>query len=1153
MNVDPAVTCILNPVVISAQVPVNIVTDLSAAVTISSSANPACIGADITYSSIVTDAGANPTYQWQVNGVDVPGETTGTFISNSINDGDIVRLVVTADPAATCVTNSPVTSNEITQTVESGIPMTVDVTADQTTICNGDAVTFTTTVSDAGANPTFQWQLNGVDIAGANADSFVSSTLTDGDMINVVVTADPAAGCVNNSPFTTSPITIIVQPALTPLATIAVDQNPVCVGDVATFTATATDAGTSPSYQWQVNGTDVAGEVNATFTSAGLSNGDIVRVVVTVDPAETCTTTTTTISNEITLNIVTDLTASVTISPDQDPVCIGDAVTFTAAAVNAGANPTYQWQVNGTDVAGEVNDTFSSATLNDGDAVTVTLTADPAASCVNNPSVVSTPYVINVVSSLNPAVTITADQTTICAGNTVTFTATATETGLNPSYQWQINGVAVTGANSAVFATNALSDGDQVNVLVTPDPAASCAPAGAVSSNLIDIFVRPASDPVCSGGGGCGAFVVQVVPVRPPCNLPDQGSLTFLISGGSGSYTVILTDNNGFNQGEIGIANTPVLFEDLTAADYEYTITDTNGNTCTLPFTLQNETIINAAVVSTTDSECFNEPDGTATIEILSGGNPPYEYSLDGILWNQALTSVFTVDNLSAANSPIGILIRDDASDVCPEEVFVTINNLYPEIQASISTTPVVTCDGTEGSITVTYPPIGGNSPNNVWEIGLALGTAPPAGYEPFVADRPFTGLAASNYTVYIRDEGGCVKAIPVEVEAPDQVNLVAIVTPADCSNDGRSGRLALQVANTLEVPGPYRLTVEAITGSQTGEIIYEDLAYTGEFLEFDTLISATYRIEVMPSDPDLCMSTQEVTISGGPQPVFFDYTLSCAPGSNLKQLLLTDIEGSEGTSYTLRVFDNLTSSLVEEIPFVLNIGNQFLVENYFFLTTNQEYRLRLVQSPDVCSGAEVAYDHPASLLIPAPLNAMVGETTQSLPDRATGTMQVINFMGGFQPIDNGFTYLTAIELDSASVPGQTFRTDFDTVRLNQNLDFEVIYEDIPAGRYRVVVMDQIGCSIELIGRVPLDTDIFIPNIFTPNGDGSNETFFIRNKPDEPVKLLVSNRWGKRVYDSDDYQNNWNGGDLPDGIYFYSIKAGDQEYNGWVEILRSGN
>ena len=68
--------------------------------------------------------------------------------------------------------------------------------------------------------------------------------------------------------------------------------------------------------------------------------------------------------------------------------------------------------------------------------------------------------------------------------------------------------------------------------------------------------------------------------------------------------------------------------------------------------------------------------------------------------------------------------------------------------------------------------------------------------------------------------------------------------------------------------------------------------------------------------------------------------------------------------------------------------------------------------------------------------------------------------------------------------------------------------------------------------------------------DGVNETFTIRNLPSSGIILIVSNRWGKVVYETQNYQNDWDGGDNSDGTYFYRIKVNEVVYNGWVEIRR---
>lgn len=82
-----------------------------------------------------------------------------------------------------------------------------------------------------------------------------------------------------------------------------------------------------------------------------------------------------------------------------------------------------------------------------------------------------------------------------------------------------------------------------------------------------------------------------------------------------------------------------------------------------------------------------------------------------------------------------------------------------------------------------------------------------------------------------------------------------------------------------------------------------------------------------------------------------------------------------------------------------------------------------------------------------------------------------------------------------------------------------------------------------------------IPNVFTPNNDGQNDVFEIEGTEGiDRIELVVVNRWGNEVYRSNDYKNNWNGGNLSEGTYFYEIIAhkGNERkrYSGWVLIKR---
>lgn len=85
--------------------------------------------------------------------------------------------------------------------------------------------------------------------------------------------------------------------------------------------------------------------------------------------------------------------------------------------------------------------------------------------------------------------------------------------------------------------------------------------------------------------------------------------------------------------------------------------------------------------------------------------------------------------------------------------------------------------------------------------------------------------------------------------------------------------------------------------------------------------------------------------------------------------------------------------------------------------------------------------------------------------------------------------------------------------------------------------------------------DLFIPNVFTPNGDGKNERFVILGLDKHPGSvLMIYNRWGNMVYQSSNYKNDWNGSGLNAGTYYYLLKCNTggsmKVYKGWVELIR---
>ena len=84
--------------------------------------------------------------------------------------------------------------------------------------------------------------------------------------------------------------------------------------------------------------------------------------------------------------------------------------------------------------------------------------------------------------------------------------------------------------------------------------------------------------------------------------------------------------------------------------------------------------------------------------------------------------------------------------------------------------------------------------------------------------------------------------------------------------------------------------------------------------------------------------------------------------------------------------------------------------------------------------------------------------------------------------------------------------------------------------------------------------EVYPANVMTPNNDGLNDVFMINGiELYDNSRLNVFDRWGNKVYESDNYKNDWDGGDLPEGTYFYTLEVDDPDntiHKGALTILR---
>jgi gliding motility-associated-like protein len=172
-----------------------------------------------------------------------------------------------------------------------------------------------------------------------------------------------------------------------------------------------------------------------------------------------------------------------------------------------------------------------------------------------------------------------------------------------------------------------------------------------------------------------------------------------------------------------------------------------------------------------------------------------------------------------------------------------------------------------------------------------------------------------------------------------------------------------------------------------------------------------------------------------------------------------------------------------------------------------------------------------------------------SLTNLPTGSISLIVRPNGSDP------YETSLEMRTPFFPGQDIVRDWVIIPEDQNSDYSFDHEELYSGIYDVYVRDQIGCEVVRTVTVDYDSSLYIPNIFTPNGDNHNDFFEISNLPKSGsgTILVITNRWGNIIFESDNYHkdNLWNGGDYPDGTYFYKLTIPNQgNYSGWIEIWR---
>lgn len=232
--------------------------------------------------------------------------------------------------------------------------------------------------------------------------------------------------------------------------------------------------------------------------------------------------------------------------------------------------------------------------------------------------------------------------------------------------------------------------------------------------------------------------VVTINVTNSNCNNND-GEISVSLFGGSAPYTYTLTNSIGNSQ--IGIQPIPnggFIFTSLESDTYTLLISDSSGLCPYSGSVVVSNTILYTLTATTTDSTC-NEPNGSVTLGITTGGTAPYRYQIDGydILGQTGLTYSFS--NLLPGNYTA--IVTD--ANLCQQILPFTISNLSNLEFVLSSINPTLGSDGEiTAFITDGTPPFTLNWSSNVsGQTGLTI-----------------TNLSAGTYSLTITDFYGCTK-----------------------------------------------------------------------------------------------------------------------------------------------------------------------------------------------------------------------------------------------------------------------------------------------------------------------------------------------------------------------------------------------------------
>ena len=487
----------------------------------------------------------------------------------------------------------------------------VDVTATETTVCEGGEVTLTANLADNTAdNITYQWYTienverqvereagvftTVVDVITTNIAGATSATYTttvNGTTQFGVTVFQTNSECTNTDVIT---INTVPVPVVTGISVAGANaEGEICDGGQVTLTASI-EGGVQGGevFTWYRNGVVIPGATTATIVESPLAvDGDATSYVYNVTVAQSANGCESVLDANTAISVVVNANPTVTISGDPIVCNVeGDNVSLTAN-VNGNLDVTYQWFEDNAPIDGQTSSVLNMNKPYREYPYSFSVQITNEEGC----SVMSEPFLVYVNDAI--VVNVTATETTVCEGGEVTVAAHLNDLNADQlTFQWLLNGVAVAGATSSTFTTTLNNVGDNQFEVIVNQLTSGCQATGNVSVAVV-------SAPVISE--------VSVAGVNAGNEICEGGQVTFTaaVQGGIQGGEVFTWYRNG------------VVIPDATTATLVETLAAVDGDVTTYTYNV---------TVAQTASGCSSALDATTEVTIVVNPNPTVSVVVDG-------------------------------------------------------------------------------------------------------------------------------------------------------------------------------------------------------------------------------------------------------------------------------------------------------------------------------------------------------------------------------------------------------------------------------------------------------------------------------------------------------------------------------------------